>query len=207
MACPICKSEARLEVNAGLKSGELSQNEIARRFGISRASLQRHAKVCLKLSYAVSDEERKLAETRRRRQEGRLEDALNLAKKMLAAAEGKGDQVSAWRWGKEVSKLLTLLDRAAKKETRAAVAGKAQADFTNAFWDHVTIFPADCDLTFVSRFGGLREGSAEATEHEAALPKDRPVIRFRIRWHERCVSEIDRPMAAPEPESGPGGTE
>jgi hypothetical protein len=190
--CTICRAPERVEINGALESGELSQREIAIRFGVNRSSLQRHCRNCLKISYDVSAEEKKRAEIRRSRMDGRLEDALGLARRAQEKAIEDGDQVGAWRMAKEVSKILRLLDRATKKASPVGtitVGGQKRKGYGAMRWAESVEWPPDAarDLPeLVAMFSTCRKSERQRAI-EAALPPNAPVLRFKIEWQNAAV--------------------
>jgi hypothetical protein len=199
--CVICSSSLRLEVDGALQSG-LSMNEVSRRFDLNRFSVQKHARECLALRYDQPAEERKLADAARKRHEGRLEDALESARKLEATATAKGDTETAIRATREISKILALMDRAVAKQTVPMTATKKQ-DMRPRNWVQVGIFPEDCDPEFAHRFGGVVKGSPEYLEWERSLPRGALNCIWEIKWQTSNISALDRPMPAPDTDPGP----
>jgi len=196
MACPVCRSEARLEINGALESGELSQNEIARRFSLSRISVQRHARSCLKLEYSQSAEEQKLRDIALQKHEGRLTDALESARAWEKRSAEKGDQVSEWRAKKEVSKILVLMDRAVKKQTP-----RVTATSKTGYRGPVRILPPEkADFESVG-LGELWDNFFSPAamkgrgDRQRDIPQDAPTVRFSIEWRR---GEIENADAEPE---------
>ena len=173
--CVVCRSPERLEIDGALSSG-LSMNECARRFGLTRVSIQRHSRRCLELKYDVT--ESKMATLKRRRLSGQLETALDFAKRAQAAADAKGDQVSSWRFGKEISKILSLINAAAKKAAPRAVIknGQAQADLRNA--RVIFELPPDTDPLIRERYGRPRKRFRDVDDAE----NTGPIVKLAIQW-------------------------
>jgi len=193
MPCRICKSAERLEITGALEDG-LTMNEVARRFGLPRILVQRHAKKCLELSYKPSEEARRLTDFGLKRQAGRLEAALKAANKMEEMAIAKGDTVAQYRAQKNAASILALMEKQTRKtlpsvarQSRASVRGLGaqgarEADFV--------VFPEGTDETIARVFGGRVHKNQFQVAYEKSLPADAPVVTWRIEWVD---SEIPNP--------------
>jgi len=198
MGCPICKSESRLEAESAYASRELSQNEICSRFGLDRKAFGLHLRECLSISKSESKVTRRLADVKRKKHSGHLEAALESARRGEAAAVLRGDQVSQWRFAKEVSKLLAL-------QSRQVGTPKPELSITSKTNGHqggpVRILPPEkSDFERVG-LGDLWERFFSPAamkgrgDRQRDIPQDAATVRFSIEWRQGEIENADAEKA------------
>ncbi len=201
--CSICKLPVRLEVNAAIEGG-LSLNEISRRFGLARATVQRHSKNCLNRQQRLDAEARAEIEFKRAEMEGNLETALKVAKYVRSKAIESGDLKAILRANNQLNRVLGMMGRTIPKMKEAGTTITTSSSryiapggirFGEIEW------PVGTDPELIEAFGGRVE-----SDREKRLPADAPKIRVRIQWQDDEPSEIDRPLAT-DPEADPGPDE
>jgi hypothetical protein len=197
--CIVCSDSSRVEVDAAIGSGELSLREVSRRFGLSRVSIQRHAKQCLGMKKNLSSEALEKAKATHAALSGDLDSAFESALALKERAEKSGDLAAITKAERHLTRLLVLRQRQAGKLPSSEVTTTTPRVYRGP----VRILPPDIsdfpdDLKELGeRFFG-EEAMARSMHSQRDLPEDAPVVRWKIVWRD---SPIMNPKTPQTPET------
>lgn len=108
--CTVCVHERRDAIDALLVAADVSNREIARRYGLSYDAVRRHAQRHLSPALAAMRADAQVLEGAVLRD--RIEGLIGRAERLLAAAEGEGRVQAALAAVRELRALLELLGKA-----------------------------------------------------------------------------------------------